>query len=277
VEANSTEIRPHSSSEFLQAFRDNLPKSAVAVLLTILGALAFQSAVITLNFQKDHDELTERLEFERNKDVRLQKNEIMLRQALANAVPKGHIALLSEFENAVPNIDDSKRAKFRQRLFSAVEEANGNLGTLEGYVGLESPLPPNWLASQTGYVAADLEMMQTALSCTEQSLQTAEAKGQCLNSLQKQFPRLTRASRRSQAAEKATTASEEMSEAERKRRWDIGHRELETFFHKSEWAIYGLVLSAAAYVILFNYFLLSGGSTKSKGSAEGSLKLNEKS
>lgn len=261
AEEKNEEKQKHSSG-FLQEFRDNLPKSVVPVMLTVLGALAFHSAVNRLNFDVDEKQLTERLEFERSRDISLKQNELMMRDTAGKVVPLADSKLIGEFQDAIPTMSDAKRAKYVERLFAAVNQANGNLGLLEGYTGLESTLPPNWLASQIEFVSADLERMQVALSCAERPLDTTNAKLECLNSLRRQSPRLERAAQRSQTAEKAATAATSMFDADRKHRWDIGNSEVETFFRNGRWALYGLVFSLIGYGVLFQFFILSGQPTR---------------
>jgi hypothetical protein len=256
-ETKVTKHEPQHSSKVLRELRDNVPKSVVAALLTILGALAFNGAVITFNFSADEKQITERLEFERNRDINLAQNELMIRDAFSKMVPVAHAKLMGEFQSAIPTMTDAKRVQFAKRLFAAVGEANGNLGTLEGYAGLESAIPPNWLPSQIEYLSADLDTLQTALSCTEQSLETRNAKLKCLLSMGRQGPRVERAVQRSQAAGKAATAAKTIFEADRTHRWAVGKSELDSFFRRSKWAFDGLMLSLMGYAVLFHFFLLS--------------------
>jgi hypothetical protein len=266
--------RLQHSSKFLQEFRDSLPRSVAPVLLTLLGALAFHNAVTTFNFFAEEKQMTERLEFERSRDLSLIQNEGLMREAIVKTVPIAHAKLIGEFQSAIPTMNDAKRTRFVERLLAAVNEANGNLGALEGYTGLESTLPPNWLASYIEFFSADLESTQTALSCAERPLEGNNAKQECLIPMRRHFSRVDRALGRIQAAEKAATATKSMLEADRTHRWSMGQSELDMFFRKARWAFYGLILSLFGYAVLFHYFVLSEESTRNRQLKEGTKNIN---
>lgn len=245
-----------AKSSFFHELRDSLPKSVAPVLLTILGALAFQGAVSTVSFPDEEKQLTERINAEKNRDISLLANEKMIQEAVVSSIPNHHLKVIGDFQNAIPTMDEEERARFQQKLFTALDEANGKLGTLEGYTGLDSPLPSNLLASRIQLVSADLETVQTALSCSEKPLNASEAKLDCLSKIRKESSQLGRAIQRTVSAGKAAQAASSMFDADRKHRWDADDRELETFFRKRHWALYGLVLSLLGYGLIFHFFIL---------------------
>ena|ERR1022692_1560321 len=178
--------------------------------------------------------------------ISLLQNETMIRDAAFKALPPiAHVKLISEFQAAIPTMDDAKRLHLAERLSNAITEENGGLGALEGYSGLESTLPPNWLPSEIEYFSSRVESLQTALLCAERPLNTDVAKLECLTSLRRQWPRLERASRRTESAESAAKAAKAMLEADRVHRWNMGKRELDVFFGNASWALYGLAARGA--------------------------------
>jgi hypothetical protein len=66
-----------------------------------------------------------------------------------------------------------------------------------------------------------------------------------------------------------------MAEAERKHRWTMGSDELDRFFRKGRWALFGLVLSLIAYAVLFEYFILPKKSTRQRQLTEDTKNSND--
>lgn len=251
--------RPQVTYSFraLQEFKDNLPRSVVPVVLTVLGTLAFQSGIVLFDYYSEKEQIVQQVNYEMNRDISWEQNTLMLRKAAISEFPTKHSKLIADFQNALPVMNSEKSAMFATRFRDAIDESNTSLGTLEGYTGLKSTLPQTWLAAQTELYSSDLEALQTALACVDMSVSSDGSKLECLHRIRKQLSRMQRALARVKSVNEASTANEAMFEADRTVRWNKGRHQIDKLFRKAGWALVGLSISLVAYVAVLGYFLKS--------------------
>lgn len=244
------------SSRALQQLKENLPASVVPVLLTVLGALAYQSGLMLFYYYTEGAQVIQQVEHVQKRDLDLGANTLMLKRAIL-PLPIKQLRLIGEFQAALPSMNPVKREQFAARLRDAIDESSKSLGTLEGYTGVESTLPRNWLNSQIEFQARNLEALQGSLACAEAPLETLAVQLECLKSIRKQNARVERALARTQSAEEAATSSLAMADSERQLRWSEGQHKEIMLFRKTDWAFAGSAICLLAYGMLFSYFLNS--------------------
>jgi hypothetical protein len=246
---------PRLSRKVLKQLRDSLPKSVIPVLLTILGTVAFQSLMSVVHFFSEVPQMRQQAEYERMRDVALLNNEEMVVKAVAAFDYGDHLTLVNNFQKSFQRMNNEERQRFGKQLTTAADQTENQLGTLEGYVGLESTLPESWIKSQIQVYSAELELLETAQGCAEYPLHTDVAKRDCLISMNTHRTRLERALSRNMSTAKVLEANKPLIETERKLRWDRASHGIDMLFLKLFAALMGLSICYWAYGKLFSHFL----------------------
>lgn len=244
-------------SKAIQEFKDNLPRSVVPVVLTVIGTIAFQSGNYVVHFLLERGQLSQQIHYERQKDLALMKNKEMVMKVVAGYNPSTALEVVVEFEKSILTMNAEKREGFAKRLRSAFEEGEAHLGTLEGYNGMESTLPEGWLASHIAVSSAELQALDTALGCAENPHLTRSDRYACLNSIERNAIQAERALARTHSADEVAGSHASLFDADRTLRWDRASHEMNVLFLKLFGSLSGLAFSLYAYEKLFEHFLES--------------------
>jgi hypothetical protein len=245
------------STKALREFRKNLPQSVVPVVLTVLGALAFQSVSFLAHFASEIGPMMQETEYETQRDVALIENARVQQKAVGAIDFRKTIKLVSDFEDELPNINNAMRAGLVARFHDAIDETEKNLGTLEGYTGLESTFPQNYLTPPLEVLTAELEVLETALGCVEHSLPPASEKHSCLLLIRTRMQRVERALARVLSAGDASSRAFEVANAEIHLRLVKAVHNVKLLYLRAAASLVGLCVSLLAYGALFSTFLES--------------------
>jgi hypothetical protein len=239
--------------------KDLLARSAIPVLLTVIGTVAFQSGSYLVYYYSEKNQVEEQFFYERQKDVALKQNEMTILKATDESGYSRHLHLILDFERLLTKgaIDDQKRKAFAARLRNAIEETEEHLGTIEGYAGMETTLPPNYLETEIQLSSAELAGLETALGCAEHPLTEQPAQYACMMSIARDSALAQRSLSRDSSARKVLDSHDSLVEADRELRWNQSLHKFNLLYRKFEVAMVGLVVSLCAYVLLFGLFLKS--------------------
>jgi hypothetical protein len=239
-------------------FVKDLPKSAVPVVFSVLGALTYQSATTIANFFLEEGQMRQQKDYEAERDIRVLGNTVLVMESSTHLLDfKQHMQLLIDFENSLPRITSEEREHFAAQIREAINESNKNVGTFEGYSGVETTLPQNWFVSVTQLSTSELQLLETARGCVARPLVTRASKERCNVSLGHQFPLFWRASSRDKSAEEAAKIARSMWDRERDVRWSKARHGVDMLFVRALGAMVGLSMCFWAYSKLISYFIES--------------------
>lgn len=243
------------SSRALQEFTDNLPKSVVPIVLTILGTIAFQSSAFVVRFLAQEGQIKRQIDYERQRDIHLTQNEAMVTHAVLDIKIEKYLPLITDVALSLPKADAAKRRSYASQLRSAINQTNSDVGTLEGFVGTESTLPPQWLPAQMEFLSAELELLQGELDCVERVVAGHPTEYSCAKAVQPHAPRMNRALARTRTAFQSAQANKSLHQAEARLRWEQQTHDVRIAYVKLAASLCGVMICVWAYGKLFSQFL----------------------
>lgn len=238
-------------------FKDNLPRSVVPVVLTIIGTIAFASGNFVVSFFLEQHQLSRQVSYERERDIALERNTGTLLSAVTDyrdAIK--HADLAREFvEATAKGVDANTGFAYSQRLRDALGEAEQHLGTLEGLSGMVSTLSDNWLTAEIADSTAEVHLLETALACANRASKVPAVRQECIDSILNDMTQTKRTLARTTAAGQVSDAHKSLWEADRELRWNQAAHRIDVFYVKLLASLFGLVVAWYAYGKLLAHFL----------------------